>query len=119
MRVLCDLKMKTYLYSISRRDIPLAQQSVQSCHAAVEHAYLYGRPQDMHPSLIHLTARGKPDLEELRARLQQQGHRTAEFHEPYLDWGLTAVSVLLTEEDRHLLKGFQLWRVPQKMEITV
>lgn len=103
---------KTYLYTISRRDIPLAQQSVQASHAAVEYAYCYGRPADHHPSYIHLTIRDKTQLENLRARLHESGIKTAEFHEPYKDWGLTAIACQLTEENRHHLKKLQLWRLP-------
>lgn len=100
------------MYAISRRDIPLAQQAIQAGHAALEHAYTYGRLPDQHPSYIHLTIRDQAALEQLRARLHAAGIDTAEFHEPYQDWGLTAISCLLTEETRHLLKGLPLWKLP-------
>jgi len=89
---------------------------VQAGHAALEHAYLYGRPADHHPSYIHLTIRDKERLEKQRRALQEAGIPTAEFHEPYKDWGLTAISCLLTEEQRHHLKGLQLWRLPTQGE---
>ena len=104
--------MKTYLYSISHRDIPLAQQAIQGCHAAIEYAYLHGRPADHHPSYIHITVRDQRQLEMIRARLQSAGINTSEFHEPYQDWGLTAIACCIPEEQRHLLKGLQLWRLP-------
>ena len=85
---------------------------MQAAHAAIEHAYLYGRPADHHPSYIHLTVRDQPRLELLRARLQEAGIQTAEFHEPYQDWGLTAIACCLTEDQRGLLKGLPLWRLP-------
>jgi len=100
------------LYAISRRDIPLAQQGIQAAHAGIEFAYQYGRPADHHSSYIHLTVRNKEHLEHLCAQLLACGQRTAEFHEPYQDWGLTAIATILTEENRHLLKGLQLWRLP-------
>ena len=62
-----------------------------------------------HPSYIALTCRDKHALENLRARLNHLGIPTAEFHEPYMNWGLTAISCLLTEEQRHHLKSLQLW----------
>ena len=108
--------VKTYLYSISRRDIPLTQQAVQAGHSAIEHAYQYGRPVDNHPSYIHLTIRDKNRLEQLRSTLNEQGISTAEFHEPYQDWGLTAISCLVTEEQRIHLKGLQLWKLPTQKE---
>jgi hypothetical protein len=108
---------KTWLYSISRRDIPLAQQAVQAAHAAIEHAYQYGRPADHHPSYIHLVIRDQQKLMQLRDVLHATGIQTAEFHEPYQDWGLTAISCCLTENERHLLKGLQLWKLPTQ-EVT-
>ena len=100
---------KTYLYSISRRDIPKSQQAIQAGHAAIEHAYQFGRPHDHHPSYIHLTIRDKNHLEQLRRALNDEGINAAEFHEPYQDWGLTAIACLLTEEQRHYLKHLKLW----------
>ena len=78
----------------------------------MEYAYTYGRPPDHHPSLIHLTARNQEHLELLRARLQSAGISTAEFHEPYQDWGLTAIACCVNESERPLLKGLPLWRLP-------
>jgi hypothetical protein len=85
---------------------------VQAAHAAIEHAYLYGRPADHHPSYIHLTIRDKHALEKLRSLLGFHGIPTSDFSEPYKDWGLTAIACLLTEEQRHHLKGLQLWKLP-------
>ena len=113
-----QISEKTYLYSISRRDIPLAQQAIQAGHSALEYAYQYGRPSDHHPSYIHLTIRDKAQLEKLRAALNLAGYSTAEFHEPYQNWGLTAISCLLTEETRHVLKGLQLWKLPTQVEVA-
>ncbi len=78
----------------------------------MEHAYTYGRPPDVHPSYIHLTIRDQRQLEMLRARLHEAGIATAEFHEPYQDWGLTAIACCLNESQRQLMKGLQLWRLP-------
>jgi hypothetical protein len=44
--------------------------------------------------------------------LDQAGIPTAEFHEPHQDWGLTAIACLLTEDQRALLKGLPLWKLP-------
>lgn len=104
--------MKTYLYSISRRDIPLVQQAVQAAHAGIEFARLFMTEETIHPSYIHVTVRDQQQLEKLRARLQSAGVNTAEFHEPYQNWGLTAISCCIPEEQRYLTKGLQLWRLP-------
>lgn len=102
--------MKTYLYAISRRDIPLSQQAIQAAHSGIQYARIYSL--ETSPSYIHLTVKNQRQLEHLRARLNLAGIRTAEFHEPYQDWGLTAISCLLTEADRHHLRGLQLWKLP-------
>ena len=49
-------------------------------------------------------------------RLNDAGIFTSEFHEPYMDWGFTSISCLLSEDQRHLLKGLQLWRLPTQGE---
>lgn len=104
--------MKTYLYSISRKDLPLAQSAIQAAHSAIEYARLFMTNESIHPSYIHLTVKNKLELEKLRAKLQAADIPTSEFHEPYLDWGLTSISCCLNEDQRHLLKGLQLWRLP-------
>lgn len=104
--------MKTYLYSISRRDIPLSQQAIQATHAAIEYARLFMTSESIHPSYIHLTTHDKFELESIRARLHSAGLSTAEFFEPYKDWGLTAIACTLDEDTRYLLRGFPLWRLP-------
>lgn len=103
--------MKSYLYSISHREIPVAQQVVQGNHASLEYAYQFGRPADHHPSLVHLTVKSKQDLELLRDHLNSEGIATAEFHETYRDWGLTSISCSLIESQRNMLSHLPLWRV--------
>lgn len=103
-------EQKTYLYAISRRDIPIAQQAIQAAHAGIEHAYLYGRPADRHPSFIHLTIKNQAHLERFRDELNANNIPTSEFHEPYQNWGLTAIACLLTESQRKLMSHLRLWR---------
>lgn len=107
---------KSFLYTISRRDLPLAQQAIQAGHAAIEYAYRFGRPADHHPSYIHITAPNKQELESLRSRLNEAGIATAEFDEPYKDWGLTAIACILDEDTRSLLRGCPLWRLPTQSQ---
>ena len=101
----------SYLYSISRKDIPLAQQAIQAGHSAIEYAYLYGRPADHHPSYIHLSVKDKSELESLKLTLESEGIKTSEFHEPYKNWGLTSISCQLTGGQRQRLSHLPLWRV--------
>ena len=76
----------------------------------MEYAYTFGRPPDHHPSYVHLTIRDRNALLELQRTLHSVGFDTSEFHEPYKDWGLTAISCLLTEEHRSLLAHLKLWK---------
>ena len=62
-----------------------------------------------HPSIIFLTCRDKQALEHLRAQLNDSVIPTSEFHEPYQNWGLTAIACLLTEVQRHHLSDLRLW----------
>lgn len=87
---------------------------MQAAHAAIEHAYQFGRSPDWHPSYIHLTVRDQDHLLQVRSLLADAGLGVAEFHEPHDGWGLTAVAVLLGEADRHLLRGLPLWRIPSQ-----
>lgn len=83
---------------------------MQAAHSAMEHAYLYGRPEDYHPSYIHLTSKDKDSLATLKFKLHAKGIPTSEFHEPYMNWGLTSISCLLTEDQRHMLSDLKLWK---------
>ena len=89
-------------------------------HASLEYAYQYGRPPDRHPSIVHLVIKTKSKLENLREKLNLAGIVTSEFHESYMDWGLTAIACQLNEEQRHHLKGLQLWKLPtQNKELVI
>ena len=109
-------QIKHYLYSIARRDIPIAQQAIQAGHAALEYAYQNGRSPDHHPSYIKLTIRNKDELVEFQEYLKSLGIKTSYFNEPYKNWGLTAIACCLSEEQRHLVKNLPLWK-PQKEAI--
>ena len=83
---------------------------MQAAHAGIEYAFSYGRPKDHHPSYIHLTIKNRSQLEKLRFDLNQRGIPTSEFHEPYCEWGLTAIACLLDENSRYVLNHLQLWK---------
>lgn len=76
----------------------------------MEHCYQYGRTPDQHPSYIHLTCKDKSYLQEFKAYLHSQGIATSEFHEPYSNWGLTAIACAIPEDKRHLFAHLKLWR---------
>lgn len=80
----------------------------------MEYCYQYGRSPDFHPSFIHLTAKDKDALLELKSKLNAAGIQTAEFHEPYSDWGLTSISCCLSEDQRGMLSHLKLWSIKEK-----
>lgn len=82
---------------------------MQCSHSALEFAYQFGRPSDHHPTLVCLTIQDKSSLEDLRATLNSHGIVTSEFVESYNNWGLTAISCQLKEDQRHLLSHLSLW----------
>jgi Peptidyl-tRNA hydrolase PTH2 len=100
---------KTYLYLITRKDLSKQQQAIQLAHAATEHAYRFGRPIDHHPSFVALAVKDKEELQVLQKKLEQAGLPTAEFTEPYNNWGLTAVSCSVLQEQRFLFAEHKLW----------
>ena len=71
------------------------------------------------PSFLLLTVRDKEALEARKNMLHAAGIQTAEFHEPYKDWGLTAIAFILAEDQRHLCKDLPLWKLPtQPLEVA-
>ena len=99
------------LYCIVHQDLPLAQQAVQATHAALEHAFVHGRPPTGHPALVVLTVKNQEQLQDLRYFLKQKGIQISDFHESYKNWGLTALACLLKEEERSLLSDLPLWKI--------
>lgn len=84
---------------------------MQLGHAALEAGIKNGPSPDGHPSLVYLAVRDKNALEEQLHHFSSIGFRVFEFHEPYMDWGLTAFAVEpITTKHRHLFKHLKLWR---------
>ena len=80
----------------------------------MEYCYQFGRSEDFHPSYIHLTVKDKDALLSLKDELNAQGIQTAEFHEPYSNWGLTSISCCLPESKRKMLSHLKLWSIKEK-----
>ena len=96
------------MYLVTRKDLTQEQQVIQLMHAAVEHAY-NNRLANEHPSFVVLSVKDKTELQQLQDKIKAAGITTTEFQEPYNDWGLTAVSCTVTQEQRFLFKHLQLW----------
>jgi len=106
-----------YLYGIVRRDLPHSNQPVQASHACIAravHANEYDMPYGFKDhNLVFLTVANKAELRHVQSGLEEAGYHVSEFLEPYNRWGLTAISVLLTDDTRHILSDLPLWTANQ------
>jgi len=101
-----------YFYAISRRDIPLEQQAIQSAHAQLEYIRQHSPVFDEHPTFIFLSAKDASELAVTYFILYFSGIKVQHFNDPDYDWGqLTAIAAVVSEEDRHLLRNLPLWKV--------
>lgn len=104
---------KPYTYVLVRQDIPLEQQMVQACHAALEAGFAFEEPTTP-PSLIVCTV---PDLQALlqaRERWQRYGIRSALFFEPSWSMGYSAMASepLHSRKQRFAMSVYPLFRAP-------
>lgn len=87
----------------------MSQQIVQSCHAALELG-LNDKNSYKEPSSIVLIQ--IPNQESLLIELEKfksLGLNCVSFYEPYQDIGVTSFATIVTEENRHLFKKYNLW----------
>lgn len=103
--------MKPYTYVLVRQDIPLEQQMVQACHAALEAGFAFDAPS-VTSSLIVCTV---PDLEALlaaRERLDRYGIRSEMFFEPSWGMGYSALASepIIERKKRFALNTYPLFR---------
>lgn len=89
-----------YIYVLVRKDLSLSQQAVQSCHAAIESARKFVKPDQEHPHLILCGVNNESALKREASKLQALGVRFAKFHEADCNNELTAVATELISGDR-------------------
>ena len=99
-----------YTYVLVRRDIPLEQQMVQACHAALEAGFEFESPA-ITSSLIVCTVPDRFALLEAEERLARYSIRTKLFFEP--DWGMghsaLASEPLFAKKQRYILAKYPLF----------
>jgi hypothetical protein len=92
-----------------RRDLPPAQQVVQSCHAVAEAARSLLPPDHQHPHIVVCGVRDERTLRQSHDRLVRQGVRCRAFIEPDLGNQLTALATEpVFDGTRRLFRRFQL-----------
>jgi hypothetical protein len=103
--------MKPYTYVLVREDIPLEQQMVQACHAALEAGHAFDAP----PTTSSLIVCTVPDREALLAaseRLVRYGIRSEMFFEPDWEMGFSALATepLTERKKRFAMNIYPLFR---------
>jgi len=105
--------MKPYTYVLIRTDIPLEQQMVQACHAALEAGHAFSAPAQT-SSLIVCTVPNREALLEARARLARHGIQSEMFFEPSWEMGHSALGTeaITNRKQRFVMSKYPLWRAP-------
>jgi len=99
----------SYLYAISRTDLPVHQQAIQSAHAQLEYMRIWGSLRE-HPTFVWLTVSSKIELLIIQTLLEGKGIKVCAFTDPdYEGYQTSAISCLLSEDQRHLLSDLKLW----------
>jgi hypothetical protein len=103
-----------YVYVMVRKDLTLAQQIVQACHAAYESGLNLGEMVNDDPNfLIVLQCKDEIELKAIRTYLIKQTKKISvvSFNEPDLNNELTAIATgkLYNDKERAIMAAFELW----------
>ncbi len=99
-----------YIYIITRRDLPITQQAVQSGHAIWEASQAFSQLQTEHPHFCLCAVKDEKRLRHDLDKLVKAGIRITAWYEP--DFENNPLTAFATEpisgERRHLFRNFQL-----------
>ena len=101
-----------YVYVITRSDLSVAQQAVQSGHALIQATKAFFPTQDVeHPHLVYCVVENESELVRLANRLESKGTRFAIFREIDRNNELTAISTcMLRGDERSCLRDLKLMK---------
>ena len=100
--------MTPYMYIVVRTDIKKEFQLVQSCHAAIEAAFTFDRPDDI-VHLVVLQVANKQELSEVSLQLYNEGTPYEEFRESWGNLGVTALATKpITKQKEGVLSKLSL-----------
>ena len=85
--------MTPYMYIVVRTDVKKEFQLVQACHAAIEAAFTFDRPDDI-VHLVVLQVANKQELDEVSLQLYNENIPYEEFYE---SWGNLQNTALATK----------------------
>lgn len=98
-----------YVYVLVRKDLSLPQQTVQSCHAAIEATRLFITSEQIHPHLVICHVSDEESLTRETIRLEACGVKFASFYEPDLNNEMTAIATEpLVGDDRRVCHRYRL-----------
>jgi hypothetical protein len=102
----------SYIYSIIRKDIPLADQIVQTAHSAFHAGNDFGTGVPNHiPSLVLLEIANQEELLALSAKLDAKNIEHFKFFEPDDNLGYTSITTTTVNgDDRKPFSNLRLWR---------
>lgn len=97
-----------YIYIFIRKDLSVPQQTVQSCHAAIEAAKSFLDNNLEHPHLVVLGVKGEHQLYTSARKLDEAGIRYRIFTEPDRNNEATAIATEpVFGEKRHLFRTYR------------
>lgn len=100
-----------YVYVITRKDLSIPQQTVQSGHALIESTKLFCNKLSTHPSIIVCTVKNEDKLNDAIKYLHDNKIKFCTFREPDIGDELTAIATEpLYGDDRKIMNKFQLMR---------
>ncbi|MFW6243218.1 MAG: peptidyl-tRNA hydrolase [bacterium] len=106
------MRENSKLIVITRSDIDLGSQAVQSSHAAIQ--FIYEHPEiakqcyNISNYLVLLSVKNKKELLDLVDKFDQRGIHISKFHEPDLGNELTSIAIEPTSRARRLVSSLPL-----------
>ena len=85
------------LYVLSRKDLGLVYQAVQSGHALAQWCLEHPKNYWQNQTLIYLEVKNEKKLLKWREKLRQKGIEVSEFVEPDVDYKVTAIACFANE----------------------
>ena len=97
-----------YVYILVRQDLSIAQQAVQSVHAAIEATKAF-KQTPRHPSVIICSVEDEKALQKAIFKVEQSGIRYKAFLEPDIGNQMTAIATEpVCGKQRKVFKKFKL-----------
>ena len=99
------------LTTVTRRDLTLGYQAIQSTHAAIQ--FIFEHPEVAQlwfkdPYLAQLSVENEHDLKVLIAKLKKYNIKYSVFREPDIDNQITAIAIEPSDQTRKIVSNLPL-----------